>query len=101
MEERDPSQARRVYLITYSQADLEKFPTRESFGRVVAGALTNSSYKVRPTHWACCLEEHADGQSVYYHVGPALSGPKRCLDAKRRIQAQHGVMWCGGKLCRK
>jgi len=50
MEEIDPSQARRVYLITYYQANLEKFPTRESFGRVVARAFINSSYKVRPTH---------------------------------------------------
>jgi len=92
MEEIDSSQARRVYLITYSQADLNKFPTRESFGRVVAGAFTNNSFKVRPTHWACCLEQHQDGQSVHYHVALALSGPKRWLDAKRRIQAQHGVV---------
>ena len=32
---------RRSYLVTYSQADLEKFPTRESFGKVVVTAFAN------------------------------------------------------------
>ena len=29
----DPNVGKRQNLITYSQADLEKFPTRESFGQ--------------------------------------------------------------------
>ena len=31
----NPRSGRRQYLITYSQADLQRFPTRESFGNMV------------------------------------------------------------------
>ena len=77
----DPKQARLVYLITYSQANLSKFPKRESFGNAIAMAF-NSSSKVNPTHWDCCMENHKDGESFHYHVSFALSGPKRWLKAK-------------------
>ena len=30
----NPRSGRRQYLITYSQADINKFPTRESFGKM-------------------------------------------------------------------
>lgn len=91
MEEINSSQARRVYLLTYSKADLDKFPTRESFGNAVAMAFTNSSHKAKPKHWACCMEDHADSQSVHYHVALALTNAKRWLEAKRKIQSTYGV----------
>ena len=87
----DPKQARRVYLITYSQADISKFPTRESFGNAITMAF-NSSSKVKPTHWACCMESHEDGKSFQYHVSLALSGPKRWLEAKRSLQEKFGAV---------
>ena len=37
----DPKQTCRVYLITYSQADLSKFPRRESFGNAIAMAFNS------------------------------------------------------------
>ena len=86
----DPKQGRRVYLITYSQADLSKFPRRVSFGNVIALAF-NSSRKVSPTHWACCMENHEDGESFHYHVSLALSGPKRWLQVKRSLQEKFDV----------
>ena len=77
----DPKQACRIYLITYSQADLSKFPTRESFGNAIPIAF-NSSSKVKPIHCACRMENHEDSESFHYNVLLALSGPKRWLEVK-------------------
>ena len=87
----DPKQACHIYLITYSQADLSKFPTRESFGNAIPIAF-NSSSKVKPTHWACCVESHEDSESFHYHVLLALSGPKRWLEVKQSLQERFGVV---------
>ena len=41
---------RRSYLITYSQADLNKFPTRQSFAAAVCEVFTSERRKFRPQH---------------------------------------------------
>ena len=79
---------RRSYLITYSQADLSKFPTRESFA---AAIFTSERSKFRPQHWACCLENHAD-QGFHYHMALKLTGPKKWLECKQALQRKHGVV---------
>ena len=56
----DCGKPRRSYLITYSQADLLKFPTRESFALAVVDAFTSERSQVKPQHWACCVEQHSD-----------------------------------------
>ena len=40
-DEIDCSKPRRSYLITYSQAELSKFPTRESFAAAVCDVFTS------------------------------------------------------------
>ena len=90
MDEIDKSKPRRSYLVTYSQADLQKFPTRESFGEAVAAAFTSKRSKVVPLHWACCLEKHENG-GYHYHLALKLSGTKRWLEAKKSIEAEHGI----------
>ena len=64
---------RTVNLITYSRADLTKFPSRREFG--------NAASLARIETWAYCLEIHADGAD-HYHVCVKLSAPKRWLSAK-------------------
>ena len=93
MEEISKKLARRVYLITYSRADLEKFPTRESFGNAVAEVFRGEAGKsvAFPTHWACCLEKHQDGAS-HYHVSLALNKPKRWYKSKIRLQEMHCIV---------
>ena len=86
----NPKQACRIYLITYSQVDLSKFPTRESFGNAIPIAF-NSSSKVKPTHCACRMENHEDSESFHYNVLLALSGPKRWLEVKQGLQGL--VLW--------
>lgn len=82
---------RRSYLITYSQADLNKFPTRESFAAAICEVFTSERSKFRPQHWACCLENHAD-QGFHYHMALKLTGPKKWLECKRALQRKHGVV---------
>ena len=54
---------RRVYLITYSQADVNKFPTRQSFANAVLAAFAETNV----VHW-CCSKEHHQKSGVHYHV---------------------------------
>ena len=37
---------RQVYLVTYSQADVEQFPTRRSFAEAVVGSFTQSNGRI-------------------------------------------------------
>ena len=45
---------------------------------------------VKEVDCACCLEKHSDG-SHHYHVALKLSDPKKWLEAKRALEAQHGI----------
>ena len=89
-DEIDGTKSRKSYLITYSQADLQKFPTRESFGKTVAAAFSSSKSKVVPQHWACCMEKHSDG-GYHFHVSLKLSGTKKWLETKRTLETQHRI----------
>ena len=66
---------RRTYLVTYSQADLVKFPSRQSFGEAVEAAFNAGSGKVGVNYWACCKENH-ETAGQHYHESIKLSGPK-------------------------
>ena len=67
---------RRTYLVTYSQADLVKFPSRQSFGEAVEAAFNAASGKDGVNYWACCKENH-ETAGQHYHVSIKLSAPKR------------------------
>ena len=88
---------RRSYLITYSQADLSKFPTRESFAAAICEVFTSERSKFRPQHWACCLENHAD-QGFHCHMTLKLTGPKKWLECKRAQQL--GILLLLSKIAR-
>ena len=67
-----------VYLVGYSRADLEKVPSRESFGLVIVNAFQVVS-GVEVLHWVVSLENDSGasgGQSnSHYHI--ALTSKKR------------------------
>ena len=48
---------RRTYLVTYSQANLTKFPTRKEFGKCIKKHFNSGSGKVKVRHWACAKEK--------------------------------------------
>ncbi len=80
--------ARAVYLITYSQADLEKFPTRESFATAVVNLFNGG--RARVINWVCCRESHRDG-GMHYHIAVKLSEPKRWLAIRNELQLEYGI----------
>ena len=73
-------QVRFVYLITYSQADLDLVPTREEFSSIVLEVV----------QWACSKEEHRDGGS-HYHMAVKLSARRRWLKVCNYLERRHGV----------
>ena len=86
------NQARRTYLITYSQADLSKVPSRDSFAKLVVEAFTSrGNVKAKPLHWACCQEAHADG-GKHYHLCIKLSEPQRWQAAKSYVAVRTGII---------
>ncbi len=87
--ELDPRTVRSTYMVTYSQADLKRFPTRESFAKVVVRTF-ESKGKVKPLHWACSREDHADG-GKHYHLALKLSGNKRWNRSKARLMDEYGI----------
>ena len=82
---------RQQYLVTYSQADTARFPTRESFGEMVEEVFNLGMSVVKVSHWACCRESHEDG-GVHYHCAVKLNGVKRLLSVKEKMQAHHNIV---------
>ena len=79
---------RKVYLITYSQADTERFH-RESFARAV-----KTAFEVMTTaiiiQWACCMEHHTDA-GVHFHMCVLLSKLQRWCKVKKYLQEHENI----------
>ena len=73
---------RRTYLVTYSQADIRKFPTRKGFGKCIKKHFNSGSGKVKVQHWACAKEKHQNG-GIHYHVALKLIDLRRWRSVKR------------------
>eukprot|EP00795_Rhopilema_esculentum_P005652 gene5652-10884_t len=73
------------------EANLEIFPTRESFGKAIAEAFDRGSGEVKTQHWTCCLERHQDG-GQHYHVAIKLTGPKRWVGVKEHLTKTFGIV---------
>lgn len=83
--------SRRSFLLTYSQADLEKFPTCVQFSQCVLSGIENSSTsKKNVTDWACAKEDHADG-GKHYHMSLQFDGTRRWKPIWRYIYKEHGI----------
>ena len=48
----------KLYLITYSQADVGRFPPRQSSVEAVLYSFYDTPDKIM--HWSCCMEEHPE-----------------------------------------
>ena len=58
-----------MYLLTYSQAELQSFSTRQSFAEACTSAFEKEGYRL--LHYACCIED-----SQHCHCCIKLSLPK-------------------------
>lgn len=89
-------QVRTVYLITYSQADVNAFPSRSHFANAICESFEEcegSSADV--VQWVCSMEKHKKrrrGQSgFHFHMAVKLSKLKRWLPVRRYLEEHHGI----------
>ena len=78
---------RLVYLITYSQANLNKCSSREEFAEALVLAFSNGNNVMQ---WCCCLEDHEDGEK-HYHMAIKLEKKQRWLKVKRFLLECFGI----------
>ena len=79
---------RSVYLITYSQADLVKFPTREELARVTEESFSTGAANV--VQWECCRDKHSKSRE-HYHLAIKLDRNQRWMMSKRYLHRHHGI----------
>ena len=79
---------RLVYLLTYSQADLEMYPTRESFVHIIEESFLAKNLTLK--QWVVSMEAHKDG-GKHYHMALKLSKRSRWAAVRRRILATYGI----------
>ncbi len=83
--------SRKTYLVTYSQADESKFPTRQSFADAVVEGFSQGKSKQHVVQWVCSKEEHQD-TGFHYHLAIKLSGNKCWMPTKRYLIKKHGIV---------
>ena len=67
---------KRQYLIIYTQANIEKFPTTVSLGEVPDEEFNAESSKIEVDYWAVCEEPHENG-SFHYRCSVKLTRTKK------------------------
>ena len=87
-----------VYLITYSRADVVKFPSKESFSNAVLQAWQN--FGVRVVQWVMCIEahhntdngEHEQNMNLYhYHMAIKLEKRVRWFQVRKYLEENFGI----------
>ena len=71
---------RRMFLITYSQANLDIVPSKEVFAAKVVEAFGEDKVEC----WCCCQERHEDG-NPHYHMLIRFNCAMRWLPVKKRL----------------
>ena len=66
-------QARTVYLVTFSQADVEKVGYRKAFANIVTGAFNHNKLFNCVKHWCCAKERHRE-RGHHHHLALKLTG---------------------------
>jgi len=79
---------RSVYLVTYSQADINEIPTREKFAQVLVQSFEHIGSKV--VQWCCSKESHKDG-GIHYHASIKLKKVTRWKGSKKYLKDMHGI----------
>ena len=73
---------RHVYFITYSQEDLQKFPTRKSFAEAIVKSFTTTTNSVVQR---CCAKQSHKRSGVHYHMAIKLKETKCWLPSKKYL----------------
>ena len=85
----DVRSVRKLYLITYSQADVGCFPPRQSFVEAVLYSFYDRPDKIM--HWSCCIEEHPASCGSYFQSALKLNRNKGRLSSKKFLLERFGI----------
>lgn len=85
----DERTVRRAYLLTYSQADMERFPTVEDFASAVVEAFSKTGHPV--VQYAGCIENHRDGNK-HFHLAVSVKNLRRWLKVKEYLEEHHQIV---------
>lgn len=83
---------RQSFLLTYSRADLTRFPTREGFAQAVVEAFNSGNARAKVDYWVCAREPHELTTGFHYHMAVRMSHPKRWNMVKRLLVENHGIV---------
>ena len=96
MESLQNAAQRTVYLITYSRADIAKFPCKERFPSAILEAW--NSCGIRVVQWVVCIEAHSnDCESIdemnlyHYHMALKLGKKARWLQVRNYLDQNFGI----------
>ena len=81
-------QSHRVYLLTYSKANVEKFPSLQSFLSVVTKFFAETGTEV--SHWACCQEHHKN-KDIHRHIAVNMTKVRRWKSVKEQFKSKHNI----------
>ena len=82
------SPQRTIYLVTYSQADLSKFPSRESFSVAILNGF--EARNVQVVMWVTSLEHHQNA-GCHYHMALKLASKSRWLKVRAEVLKNHAI----------
>lgn len=82
---------KRTFLLTYSKADLTRFPTCKDFAEIIIAATNEGDSKRKLEMWACCIEPHKDGSNMHYHMAVKFTGARRWKPIWRSIYRKHQI----------
>ena len=82
--------SRSVYLITYSQADIEKVESHLQFSDMVLDSFRRNG-KANVLRWVCSKEEHKIAMRDHYHMAIKLDRQKRWLSVRKDLDQKFGV----------
>ncbi len=75
---------KRQYLVTYSNADATKFPTRKSFAEYIVAKFNEGAGEVKVEKWVACKEPHKT-KGFHYHVALKMDGVKKWYGPWRKM----------------
>lgn len=79
---------RQVYLLTYSQADEQKFSTPASFAKTVVNGFANTTGEIQ--HWVCSMENHRNG-GFHFHMAIKLDRQVQWIHVKNALE-EHNII---------
>lgn len=80
----------RTYLLTYSQADLQRVPDTRAFADIILDAFNEGTSTSAIVQWACCMEDHEDG-GKHFHMVVKLSKPRRWKPIFENVLHYHNI----------